>query len=217
MAPIDLYPKGKTQVCGITQEGMISLPHPVLERLGWRAGIELTLSYIPQPLIVLLWRTLPDRPGFKLSYLSRSGSQRRGGKLSCRAFARQVLHARIILPQNHLPPLYLQHPPYELALVLEEPAWQTTALTVTGLQTIAADLAGVYEILGADDSVLRVGQGLVADRLQAHLKDEHLMRLGQTVRYMMLDKRDAVIVEKVRLAQHETRYGKLPPFNAIRA
>ena len=217
MSPIDLYPKGKTQVCGITEAGMISLPHPVLERLGWRAGIELTLSYIPHPLIVLLWRTPPDRPGFKLSYLSRSGNQRRGGKLTCRAFARQVLHARIVLPQPHLQPLYLHHPPYELALVLEEPPWQTAALTVTGQQTIANELTGVYEILGSDDSVLRIGQGLVADRLEAHLKDEQLMRVGQTVRYVILDKRDAVIVEKVRLAHHETRYGKLPPFNAIRA
>jgi hypothetical protein len=217
MAPIELYPKGKTQLCSISADGMISLPQRVLEQLDWSAGVELALSYIPQPLIVLLGRTPPHRPGFRLSYLSRSGNQPRGGKLTCRAFARQVLQTRIALPQNRLLPVYVHQPPYELALPLEEPAWQRVPFTASGLHTIPTGMSGVYEVLGGDERVLRIGQGLVADRLQVHLKDSRLSRLGQSVRYVLLDKPDAWLVEKVRLALHEETHGQLPPLNAIRA
>jgi hypothetical protein len=217
MAPVDLYPKGKTQACSITAEGLLSLPQRVLERLGWAAGLELAIRYVPEPLVLLLWPSPSDRPGFKLSYLSRSAGQPRGGKLTCRAFTRQVLQTRILLPKMDLQPVYLHHPPYELALPLEEPAWQSAALTVSGLQAIPSEGIGVYEVLGVNDRVLRIGQGLLGDRLPTHLKDEPLAQSGQQVRYVLLDKPDAVIMEKVRLAQYEEMHGKLPPFNAIHA
>lgn len=217
MSPVELLPMGKISNCGVNQDGTISLPQHVIEALGWRIGDEIAASYIPSPVTLLLRVARDGRPGYKLSYLSRSGRVRRGGKLNCRAFTTHILRPRVPLPQRDIPPALLHSGDYELALLFEAVPWKTVECSMAGCQQLPADNIGIYQLLGGDQAVLKIGEGVLQNRLREHLRDERLVRQARTLQYLVLPKEDSVVLEKVLLALYEAEHQALPPFNAIRA
>lgn len=217
MTPVDLFPIGRSVRCTFAADGTLSLPQPVLERLGWTAGMRIAVRYLRQPLTLLLWAAPEERAAFTLSYLSRRGDSRRGGKLVCRGFANQIARARVQLPLRELAPAYLNGTPYQLALLLEEPAWALAPFSAAGVAALSPGDVGVYQLLGAADAVVRIGEGSVAERLRQHLRVEELVRATRAVRWVEQEKADAVVLERVLLALHRERCGALPRFNAVEA
>ena len=217
MSPIEFFPVGKSETCSIAKDGTVSFPQRILDAIGWRAGDEIATSYIPIPLTLLLRVTNDGRPGFKLSYLARTGNKKTGGKLNLSAFVNNIMRHQVILPRTGIKPAYLASGAYQLALVLEEIHWQDAEFNVSGIQLVPEDMMGVYEILGTDQVVLRIGEGFLQSRLREHLKDDRLRQVGRRVRYLAVNKDDAVILEKVLLALHELDHSSLPPFNLMRS
>jgi hypothetical protein len=217
MSPVELLPMGKIANCAINQDGTISLPQRVIDALGWRIGEEIAASYIPSPITLLLRVARDGRPGYKLSYLSRNGRARSGGKLNCRAFTKHILRPRIPLPQRNIPPALLRNGDYELALLFESIPWKSVECSMAGCQQIPADVTGVYQLLGGDQMPLKIGEGVVQNRFREHLRDERLVRQARTLQYVVLPKEDSVVLEKVLLALYEAAHQTLPPFNTIRA
>jgi hypothetical protein len=218
MSPIDVYPVGKATTCAIGETGTISFHQRTLDRLGWQAGNEIALQYIASPLTLLLREADSECPGFKLSYWGRSGNQRFGGKITCVRLANTVLRSRVALPIRDIEPIvftYLQR--QHLALILVDPPWMETAFSMAGCQTLAAEQTGVYQLLSADNTVLRIGQGNLQLRLREHLKDDQLVYNTRQVRYLSMEKDDAILMERILLAQHEAALGELPAFNPIHA
>ena len=104
--------------------------------------------------------------------------------------------------------------------MLTEPQWKVVDFTMAGCSLIGDPpaLIGTYELLGSDAIPLRVGEGIVQNRIREHLKDDRMVRAVKRVRYFPLsEKRDAEVMEQVLLARFETRNEALPMFNSIRA
>lgn len=217
MSPVDLYPMGKMSNCTVNPDGTISLPQRVIDGLSWQIGDEIAASYIPSPITLLLRAAPAGHPGYKLSYLSRNGQSRSGGKLNCRAFTNHVLRPKVPLPQRNVQPVLLRSGDYDLALLFEAIPWMSVDCSMAGCQQIPTGATGVYQLLGSDHAPLKIGEGAVQNRLREHLRDERLVRLARTMQYIILPKEDGVILEKVLLALYEDQHQVLPPFNAIRA
>jgi hypothetical protein len=218
MSPVDLFPLGPRDGCWINTSGLINFGQDVMDAFGWQVGDTIAVQYIERPLTLLLWHEEdPARRSFKLSYLSRNQEGTSGGKLSMRAFTRRILTPRVQVPLENLKPVRLNGNPYEMGLLLEAPTWQEDSFSLAGVQRVPGDCVGVYDILGPQREVLRIGEGLVRQRLGAHLKHESLAAVGRWLRYMPLDADDSAVLEKILLGLYEADHGQLPPFNAIRA
>ena len=78
---------------------------------------------------------------------------------------------------------------------------------------------GVYQLLGRQSTVLRVGEGKIKERINAHLADHlRFMPSVKAFRYARLTvKEDAELLERILIAQYEGDTGAIPPLNEIRA
>lgn len=217
MTPVDLYPVGRSELCGFGTDGTLTLPQSVLDQLGWHTGSRIAIRYLIQPLTLLLWSAPEDRAAFTLGYRTRTRAGVSGGKLVCRRFATQVARKHAHLPLYDLAPAYLNSTPYELAFLMAQPQWSTTAFSLSGLTEIPAEATGVYRLLDAGDRVLRIGEGHLAGRLREHLRHDELMRQARSAQWLALDKADAVILERVLLGLHRSHHKTLPRFNPVMA
>lgn len=103
--------------------------------------------------------------------------------------------------------------------MLEPIDWSTAEFTKTGSNTLAKDAVGVYELLGNGDIVLRIGQGKIRDRINAHLQDPRFTQpTVKTFRYLPLpDLVDSQLMERILIEKYENDIGVLPRFQEIRA
>jgi bifunctional DNA-binding transcriptional regulator/antitoxin component of YhaV-PrlF toxin-antitoxin module len=217
MPLIHLVPKGTGKTCTITEEGRIVLPQYVLDQLDWQYGSKIAVSYILEPLTLLLRRD-DGALGFTLTYANRTANGKGGGKITCSRFANEVLRTRMAFPLRGIKPIILEGNDYQLALMIQTPEWEQVEFSQTGCQSIPTRVQGVYELLSSDGMVLRVGEGSISSRIKHHLKNEQLAQNVKTVRYFTLvDKDESGILEQILLGKHKAEYGKLPQFNLIRA
>ncbi len=220
MPVINIIPIGNSVTCSVSANGTMSFPQSIIERVGWRVNHKIAVSYIPEPLVVLLRPAEANRPGFTLSYNTQDqmGRGKPGGRLSCSKFTREILRPRLALPARGISPIILRNGQVQLALMLESPAWITESFSMAGCQNIPARIKGVYQLIGAEHQILRIGEGAIQARIREHLKDERLARVANEIRYCVLaDKEETSTIEKVLIAEYEAEYGELPPFNRIRA
>ena len=100
--PNSLFPMGKSDKCSLSEDGLITIPDPVIKRLGWEVGVgdKIIVDFIMTPLTMLFRPSIGKRAGFTLSYLNRSGSTLSGGKLSCSAFVKRYVRPHLQLPQR---------------------------------------------------------------------------------------------------------------------
>ncbi len=218
MPLIDLIPVGSDNSCSISENGTISFPKAVWQRLGWEVPCKIAVTYIAQPLTLLLRRAENDQPGFSLSYQNRQITSRSGVKITCSRFASYVLRTQVVLPIRGLIPTFPENGRYQLALMLQHPTWVTEDFSQAGLKQIANDVKGIYQLLDSTGSIIRIGEGAVGNRIREHLKDERFAVQVKFVQYLVLsDKDEASVMEKILIAQHETEFGRLPTFNALRA
>jgi hypothetical protein len=84
---------------------------------------------------------------------------------------------------------------------------------------ISRGAVGAYELLGTGDAVLRVGEGKIKDRMNAHLNDRRFAPpTVKAFRYLDLENAaDGKILEKIRIEQYFAQTGVLPRFQEIRS
>ncbi len=88
-----------------------------------------------------------------------------------------------------------------------------------GVNKIEKGAVGVYELLGTGDAVLRVGEGKIKDRMNAHLNDERFS--PPTVKAFhhidLEDPADGKILERIQIERFFAETGVLPRSQEIRA
>ena len=229
MPRINAPRSGMSDRITITSDGMFSIPRRVMDRLGWVPPIRIAVDYLVDnkikdaPLVLFLSvDSSHEGQGYALSTLNRNVATKTGsgGKFSCALLTRTVIAPRVDLPRFDVEPVYPANNLADLVLMLTEPAWHVVDFTMAGCLLIGGTptLIATYELLGGDGVPLRVGEGVVQNRIREHLKDDRLVRAVKRVRYFPLsEKRDAEVMEQVLLARFETRNEALPMFNSIRA
>jgi len=217
MSPVRLYPVGRSTSCSVRTNGTITFPQFALDRAGWTSGESIAVSYLTEPCVLLFWKAANQATGFKLSGLNRSGSRTNGGKITCTRLANHILRPRVALPKRQLTPIFPENGDYQVGLVLDDLDWQSCDFSAAGVETLEPDVIGTYELLNSSGDVVYVGEGILSQRIRAHLNRQDVVTTVRTFRWLCVDKEDAVILERLRLAAHEGEHGALPTFNKIRA
>ncbi len=123
------------------------------------------------------------------------------------------------LPQMHIRPILIDHPVWKIALLLGETEWNILEYSQAGCSMVPREAIGVYELLEKTENVLRIGEGAIATRINAHLRDGFPSAEPiRQFRYLVLaEKEDCEIMEKILLARYELETGAMPPLNEIRS
>jgi hypothetical protein len=188
----------------------------VVQRAKWSIGDKIQVAFIAAAKC-LLFRSVSGEDGFKLSYAN--SSKRTGGRIFCNAFIRNYLATLIELPKKNLAPIFLDGSDWTIALLLEPLVWTKEEFSKAGSNKVAKDTVGVYELLGNQEAVLRIGEGKIRDRINAHLQDTRFAPpTVKSFHYLApADSTDSQLMEKILLEEYESRIGVLPPFQEIRA
>lgn len=213
-----LIPSGNSQTCSISDSGTISIPQFVTQQLGWTVPSKIAVSYIDEPLTLLLSQAESDQEGYTLAYQTRPATSKTGTKITCSAFASGVLRRRVELPLRGLTPIFLSGGLYPLALVVQGPQWTNEDFSQSGLKRISGSFKGVYQLLSASGTVLRIGEGSISARMSERLKEDRLTADARTLQYFrLIDKEETQLWERILIAQYEQQNGQLPPLNRIRS
>lgn len=223
--PSDIDPIGKSRDCTIYPEGIIAFSQPVISVVGWQAGHEITISTVRElPLCFLFRRASHDGRGYILSFLNKANIGGSGGKLTCRRIIGTMVHPAIALPLRNIQPVYLEIDrklglkPYQMAFLLAEPRWTAIEFNALGADGVPSRLSGVYQVLGGDDKVLRVGQGFIQSRMRENLKIGDLRAARRFLYFPLSNKEDMLLLEHILLQRHKQENGgQLPPGNRITA
>ncbi len=207
--------------------GTFSFPKRVMERLGWIVPSRVRVEYlvdkkhaeVPPTIFFSIYED-GNEQGYSLSLLYRRkhGDGGSGGKVRCVSLAKTVIAPRVALPIIDIVPIYPATNLCDVILMLSDPTWTYVDFTMAGVQSVQSSQLGVYQILDDDDKPLKIGQGNVSMRLLQHLKDDRFVRSGKLARFFPVsEKKNAVVLEQVFIAQHENVHHKLPELNSIRA
>ena len=215
MSPIIVTNRSKLPLCSVSGVG-IGLKQPVIEQAGWTIGDLIEVGFIPKARCILL-RSVPEHGDFRLAYANKQ--KKTGGRIYCQAFVRNYVQTLVRLPKKHILPLFPKGTEWTIALLLEPIDWATQEFSKAGCDNIPKDAIGVYELLGSGDAVLRIGEGKLRDRINAHLKDSRFSTpTVKLLRYLTLnDPTDAKIVEKIQIEAYKSESGVLPLLQEIRA
>ncbi len=215
MPLIHVLPKRRTHGCSISLEGKLSIPASILDELHWEHGSHVSLNYLLDPLTLILQR-INDDSGFKLMRRASATASNPAGILTCAAFTKSVLNPRIVLPKRGISPIILHRTDPTLALMLETPPWTRADFNQSGRHRIPANIKGVYQLLDSSEEVVRIGEGVVNNRIAQHLKNHDHETAVRYVRYIPLsDKEEMELLEQILLAAHVAKSGKLPILNSI--
>jgi hypothetical protein len=123
------------------------------------------------------------------------------------------------LPKRSITPIFLKGSDWDVALLLEPIEWKIQEFSKTGSNALNKDAIGVYELLGNSEAVLRIGEGKIRDRINAHLQDSRFAPPSvKSFRYLVLSESvDCQLMEKILLEEYESSIGVLPRFQEIRA
>ena len=213
--PIIVKPQTNVQVCSVSRAG-IGMVQAVVDESGWKIGDRIEIGFIEKALCILL-RKIKGDGGFKLSY--SNARKKTGGRIECRSFTRNYLQTLVELPVKNIIPVFLKNSDWDVVLPVEPIEWEKQEFSKAGVNQVPKDSVGVYELLGNGDAVLRVGEGKIKERINAHLADKRFAPpTVKAFRYLALDDAvDGKIMEKVRIEEYERETGVLPRFQEIRA
>ena len=215
MSPLIVKPQVGMDVCSVTRSG-IGLSQGVVTQAGWKVNDIIQVGFIDKAKCILL-RCAEGGDGFKLAFANTR--TRTGGRLSPMSFIRNYLQTVVALPKKKLVPVFLRSDEWTVAIPLDRIEWEKQEFSKAGGNTVPREAIGVYELLGAGDAVLRVGEGRIRDRIAAHLTDPRFSPpTVKAFRYVRVDdEADGKTLEKMRIAQYEAETGVLPRFQEIRA
>jgi hypothetical protein len=215
--PIIISAISRQKACSVSRAG-IGAPQSVAEQAGWKQGQDkVEIGYIPDVKCVLVSKSSKSDDGFLVGYANTRSKT--GARIACQSFCREYLQAVTILPKRHLMPVIFSDDKWRVPLFLEELPWLTEEFSKKGCEGIKNDAVGVYELLGRQNAILRVGEGKLRERLDAHLRDRlRFLPTTKAFRYFSVaSKEDAELLERILIAQHEAKMGVLPPLNEIRS
>ena len=215
--PILISAKARQKACSVARAG-IGVPQGVIEQAGWHQGKDkVEIGYIPDVKCILISKPLDSEDAFLITYANTRSKT--GGRISCGAFCRGYLQAVVVLPKRNLIPTIFGDDKWRVAILLEDLPWQTEEFTKKGVENVTNNILGIYQLLGRQSTILRVGEGKIKERLNAHLADH--LRFTPSVkafRYARLTaKEDAELLERILIAEYEGETGAIPPLNEIRA
>jgi len=166
----------------------------VVERAKWNIGDRIQVGFIESAKCLLL-RSVSDADGFKLAYANTR--KKTGGRVFCNAFIRNYLSTIIALPKRSITPIFFKGSDWHVALLLEPIDWRTEEFSKTGSNALSKDAVGVYKLLGNGEVVLRIGEGKIRDRINAHLQDSRFAPpTVKSFRYVILaDSVDSQLME----------------------
>ena len=213
--PMIVENKANVDVCSVTKGG-IGMMSGVVKRAGWKIGDMMQVGFIENACCLLLRKKNVEN-GFKLAYANKK--QKSGGKVYCVAFIQGYLQTVLEIPKRNIKPIYLNsNSSWDMALILDDPEWEISEFTKAAVNKIDKKHVGVYELLGRGDAILRIGEGQLYQRLNAHLKDPRFSPTTKKIRYVVLrESNDGQLFEKIRIKQFEAETGVLPRFQEIRA
>jgi hypothetical protein len=215
VSPIIVQNRSNLPVCSVSRAG-IGMMQAVVEQAGWNMGDMIEVGFIEKAKCILL-RPSRGNDGFKLAY--SNANKETGGRIFCNAWIRNYLQTVVELPKKNLVPIITKSSEWTMVLLLEKFEWSQEEFSKSGVNAVPKDIVGIYELLGKGDAVLRVGEGIIKDRINAHLKDSRFAPpTVKSFRYLALDDPiDGKILEKVLIAKYENEAGVLPRFQEIRA
>ena len=217
MSPIKISSASRQKTCSVTRAG-IGIPQSIINRTGWQQGRDrVEVGFIAETVCILLSKPSQSLDSFLVSYANSRKST--GGRIACQAFIRYYLQTLIVLPQRNVTPIFIEHALWRIAFLLGDVQWSMAEFSQAGLGKVKRGTPGVYQLLGKNNVVLRIGEGKITERISTHLKDS--VRFGQVVLsfgYIELStKEDCEVMEKILLARYEAEQGGVPPLNEIRA
>lgn len=214
MSPL-IIKHGPQMECSVSRAG-IGMVQAVVEKAGWSIGDQIEVGFIEKATCMLL-RSLREGEGFKLAYANQR--KKTGGRVFCVAFIRNYLNTIVRLPIKGITPVFPKGSEWDIALLLKALDWTKAEFSKNGSTSIPKDATGVYELVGNNDAVLRIGEGKIRDRINAHLKDKRFTPpTAKNFRFLPLDDpTDGQILERILIEQYETETGVLPRFQEIRA
>jgi len=179
------------------------------------------VGFIPKVQCFLL-RSVADKKdseneGFKLTYSNKTNKS--GGRVACVSVLRSYLQTLVELPKKNLVLIFLTSSEWQVGLLLESLDWTKEEFSKAGVNKVAKGAVGVYGLLGTGDAVLRVGEGKIKGRMNAHLNDKRFSPpTVKAFHYIDLqDTADGKILEKIRIEQYSVETGVLPRFQEIRS
>ena len=217
MTPVKISAVIRYRTCSVTRAG-IGIPQAILKRAGWVQGRDrIRVGFIEIANCTLLGGPTRDEDAFLLSYANCK--QKSGGKIACLSFIRNRLQAVVRLPQMRIRPIFIDHPVWKIALLPGEVEWNISEYSQAGCSMVPREAIGVYELLEKNRNILRIGEGAIAIRINAHLRDGFPSTEPiRQFRYLVLpEKEDCEIMEKVLIAKYELETGSKPSLNEIRS
>jgi len=215
MTPVIIRSQSKLEICNVTRSG-IGLVTAVVKRTGWNIGDPIQVGFIEKAKSILL-RTVPEGD-FTLKYAN--ARQKTGGRIHCVAFTKNYLQTIVELPKKNILPIFLpKQSEWTLALLLDPIEWEIEEFTKAGSNNVSKHAIGVYELAGKGGATLRIGEGKIKERINAHMKDPRFSPpTVKSFRYLTLtDAEDGKILETILIADYESRTGVMPRFQEIRA
>lgn len=217
MSPIVISAKAKQRCVSISRAG-IGVPQSVVDQTGWKQGKDkVEVGFIPDALCVLLGKSSESVDAFLVSYAN--ARSKTGARIACQAFARNYLQALVALPKRNITPIVFGHDKWCVALLLEDVKWEHQEFSKAGADAVPKGWLGIYRLLGKRSAVLRIGEGIIRERVSSHLHD-HVRFMPEVKNFQyarIAQKEDAEIMEKVLIAQYEADTGAIPPLNEIHA
>lgn len=202
--------------CSISNQG-VGIAQSVIDQAKWKIGDKVEAGFIPETKCMLLSHITKSDNAFMLCHAN--AKKKKGGRIYCQAFIRNYLQAITILPKYKVAPLFIDDNRWRIALLLDELEWRIHDFTRAEVENIDDVTYGVYELLGKENSILRVGEGKVKDRIKDHLKDTtRFSPIVKKFRFVALSsKEDVCLMEKVLITKYQNETGTLPPLNYIKA
>jgi hypothetical protein len=189
----------------------------VVDHAKWKIGEKIQVGFINNA-NALLFRTVSgEDEGFKLGY--SDAKKKTGGRIGVKSFVRNYLATVVTLPKKNLSPIFLTGTDWQMALFLEPIKWSKSEFSKSGLDALKKDDVGAYELLGTGDAVLRIGEGRVRDRINAHLQDQRFAPpTVKAFRCLLLsDAEDSKVLERILIDEYINNIGVLPRFQEIKA
>ena len=212
--PMIINNKSTVDVCSISKGG-IGMTNGVVKKTGWEPDDMIQVGFIENAACMVFRKSKEGT--FKLAYANKQ--KKTGGKIYCISFIQNYLQTLFEIPKKGVQPIHLSNTAWDMALIMDEPEWVNTGFTKMDVNKIPKNDVGIYELLGRGDAVLRIGEGKLYERLNAHLKDKRFAPPAvKGVRYVALNETvDGQLFEKIRITQFENMAGVLPRFQEIRA
>jgi hypothetical protein len=197
----------------ILKGGVVSIPATVMARAQLRASQLYDVHTIRSRPFMLLFKENPIGD-YTLTAQGKYGA----AKFTLRGLFNRHLAGRLQLPLLKLSPLIWDEGDYRFGLMLEEDFWTSIPFTPAAAKTLAEHEYGVYSCVAADGRVLRIGEGLLRQRMLAHLREQWL-DIVEFRHFLIREensknpKADGLFYEQVFLREHCEKYGSLPKYN----